>query len=319
MNGGPIELTAFGSVLQAVGVLYLVLALAALIAALWQPRRWWGKALAATCVLAGFGWMPVHQGMEAYAAAKRLDESTSLFTQRCKAAGERIFRTVDDVDGVAWMKWRPLEPNQQNQFKLDDPYGQDCGGEDCIANLLRVTKGADLRPDEASRHSSGYQFVDATDPKGQLLRYRGVIKLRPIWTPEAIAREKALTGKGIESYDYAFFVEHESNPERQTRYGITWDDISTREDRLHWIAGSSLKVIDLQTNDVVAERVGYMMDRGQGSTAGFRQPWTYAVQDACPAFSHEPNDSRHGRTLHETRDFVLKVLRPKYPEHEWSN
>jgi hypothetical protein len=314
VNGGPIDLTAFGSVLHAVGVLYWVLALAALIAALWQPRRWWGKAVAVACVLAGFGWIPVHQGIEAYAAAKRLEESTSLFTQRCKAAGERIFRTVEDVDGVAWMKWRPMEPNQQDQFKLDDPYGQDCGGEDCIANLLRVTKGADLRPDVATRHSNGYQLVDATAPGQQSFRYFGVIKLRPRWTEEALAREKALTGKGIQPFDYDFFLEREPIAKWQARYGVKWEDISTQQDRAHWIAGSSLKVIDLQSNEVLAERVGYMMDRGQGSTAGFRQPWTYAVQNACPAFSHEPNDSRHGRTLHETRDFVLKVLRPNKGE-----
>jgi hypothetical protein len=29
-----------------------------------------------------------------------------------------------------------------------------------------------------------------------------------------------------------------------------------------------LKVIDLQTNEVMAERIGYMMDRGQGDISG---------------------------------------------------
>lgn len=28
------------------------------------------------------------------------------------------------------------------------------------------------------------------------------------------------------------------------RYGVTWDEISTRVDRAHWIVGSSLKIID---------------------------------------------------------------------------
>ena len=93
------------------------------------------------------------------------------------------------------------------------------------------------------------------------------------------------------------------------RYGVTYDDISTREEREPWIAGSSLKVIDLQTNEVMAERIGYMMDRGQGDTSGGRSPWRLAANAACPAF---PRFERNPPfQLQQTRRFVEAVLHIK--------
>jgi hypothetical protein len=71
-------------------------------------------------------------------------------------------------------------------------------------------------------------------------------------------------------------------------------------------------VIDLETNEVMAERIGYMMDRGQGNNSGGRSPWLFAVDNACPNF--RPSDVagisatvyRHG----QTRKFVAKVVQP---------
>lgn len=68
------------------------------------------------------------------------------------------------------------------------------------------------------------------------------------------------------------------------RYGITYDDISTKEDRDFWIAGSSLRIVDLTSGETIAERIGYMMDPGQGSRGGGRQPWLLAADRACPPF-----------------------------------
>jgi hypothetical protein len=63
----------------------------------------------------------------------------------------------------------------------------------------------------------------------------------------------------------------------------------------------------LQTNAVIAERIGYMVDRAQGSTGGFRSPWLFAADNACPLFS-----SRQGASaqLLQTEEFVEKVLKP---------
>lgn len=322
LTGTPLDLTPFGGLLAALGWLYWLAAFAIVAAALWLPKAWWKKLLAAA-VVSGVVVYPVfirpvtahveaaRKDQEAFKA--RLADAMALFEQRCKTAGEKIHRTVDQVDGVVWMKWRPDSANQSDQFRLDDPYGHDCGGKDCIASLLQVTSGAELNTEEAARHRSGYRYVESVDPADQkAYRYVGVIKLRPIWTEEAIAREKKLTGKVIGREDHYFAVERQAIAKVSARYGITWDDISTREDRERWIAGGSIKVIDLQTNEAIAERVGYMMDRGLGSTAGFRSPWGDAPRMACPAF---PKAEGGGPYMsNRAQGFEQRVLIPKHQE-----
>jgi membrane protein implicated in regulation of membrane protease activity len=316
MTGTPLDLTPFGSVLTGIGILYWLLALAAAGFALWLPKRWWVKLLCATAVLAAFVYpvaTHVEKRKQQHDESKdRLAKAMAQFEMRCKSAGEKISRTVESVEGVVWMRWRDTNKNDSDQFKLDDPYGHDCGDDACIGDLLRVSKGAELNPDGAKHHTKGYRFVETTDPSGQRYRYVGAMKLRPIWTEEAIAREKKLTGKGAGPSDHVFSLERQPISQFTARYGITWDDISTREDREHWIAGGSLKVIDLQTNEVVAERVGYMMDRGLGSKAGFRSPWGAAPWNACPAFAQAPGGGPF--RSYRTRDFVLKVLQTKQGE-----
>jgi len=57
----------------------------------------------------------------------RLQKAEAMFAERCKNAGEKIYRTVDDVEGIFLMKLRPSEINYGEQFKMDDPYGRDLG------------------------------------------------------------------------------------------------------------------------------------------------------------------------------------------------
>jgi hypothetical protein len=91
-------------------------------------------------------------------------------------------------------------------------------------------------------------------------------------------------------------------------FGVTWDDLSTQEDRDRWIAASSLKIIDLMTAEVVAERVGYMFDGGLGNQSGGRQPWSYAAFMACPPF--ELSTAGNPMLYTRTRKFIWSVLRP---------
>lgn len=315
------ELTWIPGALRAFGAFYLVLALIALAYALIKPQtaRQKGRAVAGVVVL--FAGLPIgayiaggdeRQQQKEHDA--KLAEAKALFEERCKGAGEKIHRTVDNVEGVVWMKWREPISNADNfadQYKLNDPYGRDCGGEDCVVRLLRVTKGAELNPERSKQRARGYRFVETSRPSdGQLLRYTGLLKLRPQLTEAVLAQRKAKTGDGVIPADYEFFTETEPIEKFTARYGVTWDDISTKEDRDHWIAGGSLKVIDLQTNEVIAERVGYMVDWGQGSEAGGRSPWLFAEYMACPAFPQVgPGEARRMRTGHENRNFVFEVLK----------
>jgi hypothetical protein len=274
MTGTPLDLTPFGPLLGAAGWLYWVVAIVAIVLVLRMPRPRRIKFPLAALVLAAALLPQLRESVitneKRDQARARLNESMALFQERCKSAGEKITRTVNNVDGVVWMRWREKYGNEDNfadQWNLNDPYGRDCGMEDCIANLLRVTNGASLNPEAAQRHRAGYRFVETTDPRDGL-RYRYSAHLAHSWTQEEIERRLRDSGRELPQYEYRFKTERIPTERFSARYGVTWEDISSREDRKHWIAGSSLKVLDLETNEVIGERIGYMIDRGQGSQVG---------------------------------------------------
>ena len=233
------------------------------------------------------------------ARRSRLQTAEAMFQDRCKKAGVTIHRTAENVEGVFLMKLRPDRINFGEQFAMDDPYGRDLRGEGYLLTFLRgsyqaQTKGTPL-PGAPPR--LGYLYVEAVDPKdGKRYRYTGRIE-------EPWQFDKSYL-KGYKR----FVMERIDAPGPAPRYGITYDDISTREEREYWIAGSSLRVIDLKTQEVMAERIGYMMDRAQGSGAGGRSPWLFAADHACPSFA-----PRHGSTAqpYQTLDFAESVLKPK--------
>ncbi len=231
-------------------------------------------------------------------AKARLAKAEAMFQERCKTAGEFIHRTAENVDGVFLMKLRPKEINYGDQYRMDDPYGRDLGGDGYILSFVRGSYQAQTKgpghPGAPPR--TGYGYVEAIDP-GDGKRYRYTGRIDEPWRYDA-------------SYSKTykrFVLEKATAPGPALRYGVTYDDISTREDRDHWIAGSSLKVIDLQTNEVMGQRVGYMMDRGQGNKSGGRAPWLLAADHACPEFA-----PRHGFTAQpfQSLDFVEKILMP---------
>ena len=230
-------------------------------------------------------------GPRAAQPSERRATAMAMWQERCKTAGEKIHRTVEAVEGIYLMKLRPSEINFGDQFKLNDPYGDDTGGDGYIENFL-LGKSPDNTP-PLEIVINGYSYIEAQDPKdGQRYRYTG--RIEQPW----------LTNKNY-SEDYKRFVLDKTPATGPApRYGVTYDDISTREEREYWIAGSSLKVMDLQTNEVIAERIGYMVDSAQGGEAGGRSPWLIARYSACPRFPGQQTVQ-----IHQTRNFVAKILK----------
>ena len=235
----------------------------------------------------------------------RAQVAEAMFQERCKTAGEKIHKTVENVEGVYLLKLRPKGTNYGEQFKLDDPYGRDLDGEGYIETFVRDSfakmRSPNPRPEWPPR--IGYSYVEVQDSRdGQRYRYTGRIE-EPWQTNKAFAQGYT-----------RFVLDKIPAPGPAPRYGVTYDDISTREEREYWIAGSSLKVVDLQTNEVIAERIGYMMDWAQGSQVGGRSPWLFAADNACPDFHRFKNPMVQTKGASnqswQTLDFVEKVLKP---------
>lgn len=268
-----------------------------------------GIVLLATVGVAITGYVESRAKVQAEIEAQRarLQKAEAMFAERCKTAGEKIYRTVKDVEGIYLLKLRPDDINYGNQFQMDDPYGRDLSGDGYIVSFLRASFQANTRgtPAPGSPPRVGYDYVEAIDAAdGKRYRYTGRIE-------EPWQHDKNY----LQGYT-RFVVDKAPAPGAPPRYGVTYDDISTRKEREYWIAGSSLRVIDLETNEVIAERIGYMMDRAQGNGSGGRSPWLMAADNACPSFQRNPNlpiprGQGASAQSRQTQDFVEKVLLPK--------
>lgn len=223
------------------------------------------------------------------AAQTRRAEAENRFQEHCKKAGEFIYKTADNVEGFLLMKVRPKENNFGEQFMMDDPYGEGWGnGEAQIGPFLHAK---DERGFVDSEAVGGHRHVDIIDPmNGKRYRYTGRLD------------QPSLRDQRYAEWARVFILDKTLAPAAAPRYGLAYDDISTRENREYWIAGSALRVIDLQTNEVLAERIGYMMDPGQGGLGqgGSHPAWDRARDHACPA----------NPSVHRTRNFVEKAIKP---------
>lgn len=297
-----LELGVGADLLRGIGWVLWWLIAAALVLAFTLPKSKKGKAIAVVLVLTVVFGPMVPGAIRSNEFKKRKAVAKAMILERCKQSGEFIHQTVEDVEGVYLLKLRPKEDNTDDQFSLDDPYGRDSNGMRLIESFLR--KGLEPGKEDSAATTKGYHFVVANDVSdGQLYRFTGR-------TEEPWQKDKSY----LKGYT-RFVVDKSPPPEPLPRYGVTWDDISTREEREYWIAGSSLKVIDLQTNKVIAERIGYMIDWGQGSKAGFRSPWLEAANAACPNYRLKPTSRSNGGgasdQVGQTYRFVSKVLKPK--------
>jgi uncharacterized membrane protein YiaA len=302
-----LKLTGLDILFSAAGNLYLLLALVGVCIALWKGKTWLRKGIYAVLVLAAFSAPLVPEVTRQIEFRNRQATAKSMFEERCRTAGEKIYKTVENVEGIYLMKLRPSERNFGDQFKLDAPYT----AKDFSIEILLLNRDASGSLTMNGTFSKGYSYIEAQDPKdGKRYRYTGSLKVVGQMKIDPENLQKAL--KINPNYDinnYVFVQDKVPALGSPPRYGVTYDDISTHEEREYWIAGSSLKVLDLETNEVIGERIGYMVDWAQGSGAGGRSPWLLAAANACPAFPRDPGG--HPFTGYQVRDFVEKVLKPK--------
>lgn len=280
-----------------------------------KPFAWAAIALVLTCT-AACTTDTSHAKQQAGAKARQ-ETAMRMWKDRCETrAGVKIYRTVDNVDGIFLMKIRTFT-NYGDQFEMNDPYGHDAYGDIYILNFLKgfYHQRTDQPKVPGSPLREGFKYVEAIDPKdGKRYRYTAGMKVVGQMDTSAPAVKSELARNprfdiNIRAFTLDKFPASGPSP----RYGVTYDDISTHEEREHWIAGSSLRVIDMQTNEAIAERVGYMVDWAQGSLAGARSPWLFAADNACPGFQWNPNiPVRHasGEQESQTLIFVEQVLKP---------
>jgi hypothetical protein len=258
-----------------------------------------------------------------------INEKNALneFERLCASnAGDKIYKAVKNVRGVLQIRARqPVIDNTRNdQYGMEDPYGDAQGDYEKVEGLVGISRkierdtyymGFGVNKGKKLFNSrnipfgkAGYWFVEQYSAKNN--------RERPI------RFMLTFTGNTADSGEYSISTEQKVIdliystktlyvPSPKSRYGYLTEDISTKEMRDKWIGAGRIKIINLQTNEVLATRTGYIKGGGPYRSS---TPFSFAMRGnwygsrTCP-------DNPNSRGL---LGFLHKVLKPVqgYPTNE---
>ena len=211
---------------------------------------------------------------------KRYEPAKARFDQLCQNAGEKIYRTADNVDGILLLKVRgDDEKYQSNRYNpRKDQMWEDAAVE---SGWFRNGYIDGFLPYAMHNFqgSSGYKYVDVLQKDNSIIRYSGDWQI---------------------TIDHPFHIE--PNPRHPARYAVTYENDVSWENRKHWIAGTTIKVIDTQTNTLMAEKTMYVFVPELGYSKFEQNPNPWGRGKRC-----DPDENPYRQ---RTATFVLKVLFP---------
>ncbi|MEO6112093.1 MAG: hypothetical protein ABIQ24_09735 [Nitrospiraceae bacterium] len=208
------------------------------------------------------------------------------FDHLCKTeAGEFIYKTVENVDGLYLMRIRKraTDYEMEHLYALEAPYIE--------------VHGEYYSPEEyfVQPHMGKYHFLEM--PLFKATKSQDGIKYRRYYRDEnAHPGRKYQTAINGQSVFVPYIVAETETESLKSKYGITWRGITLPHDRELGIAGSELIILDLGTNEVLAVRRGFKRTGGvRNNSTGI---WWLAGQ-TCPKLSEKPDHW-----------FIRDVLRP---------
>ena len=227
-------------------------------------------------------------------------EYRAVFDERCKNAGETIYQTVQDVEGITLLKVWGDSPNNNAHTKMTKQWEfaglpDEMGEEGYIESFLYWWVASYMDNDvfvssyhpltnkklmdeykKTDRVNQGYHFVDVLRHNGSYLRYR-------LTDDEWQMNKEAIN--------------------KPARYAVTFDNPIIQEERNRWIATTTVTILDTETNTILAKKQWYAFEETRGQRYLEPTQWLGAI--VCP---------KTERGSHEIRSFVQRVLIPKQEE-----
>lgn len=267
-------------------------------------KRGWMLALATgTLLWVGNG---LADTPEREATKARMTDGKALFEQKCATvAGEKIYRKAENVEGLLLMKVRPPAGDAQwsNRDWPGAAFAREAWGSYYIETFLgyEYASNAAGRDDPVTPTNRGY--VSTNRRPGGLPGYRWVEAI-----DERDGKRYRYTGRYDEPWqkdksylkDYIkFYLDKIPSTHPLPRYGVTYEDHVIPEERYLGVASSTVKVLDLETKEVLGEMIRYAWSPGAPSRVN-PSPWLTAYK--CPGHPVGADAA--------TRKFVDQVLIP---------
>jgi len=289
--------------------LYVILIISLACQAIYLPKQWFQKCIALVAIFLiyifpfyMFPKMKNNQKMAQQQSHEKYRESIyipamELFSERCKSAGEKIYQTKENIEGILLLNIRP----QASHPEWEDPHWPDAALPLEFSGLdyIRVFLQTEARTYELSRGT----FHDPQDARGQFKHH-------------GYSYVDVKEGDTIVRYRYARFdskeLVREIAPAHPARYAVSFRNINAPDDRKHWVAGTVVTISDTQTHEIIAEKTWFSVSPPrhqtvQESNALSNRPhrWQATGSTICPRKEYSFNTSRGA-----TRMFVDQVLQP---------
>ena len=200
----------------------------------------------------------------------KYEQAKAVFDEQCKKAGEKIYRTVDNVDGIMLLKVRGDEEYEKDK----DSWGLAADPMWSHAAIAELEFGDYVQNFFGFERT--YLFVDVLEKDGSVSRYL-----------DGQRRDKDVPIK---------------NPSDPARYAVTYENNVDPELRKHWVAGITIKIIDRQTDELLAEKTIFTFESALGSKATGRMPWLHRPEHCPELLERNP-----------TREFTFQVLKFSQP------
>ena len=283
------------------GVLFLLVIVWGVVYKCSEPGKAWRNNIIATVVVLGsvLAWIFIPSAderrlnREAEIRRQNRLKSRAVFEELCKTAGEKIYRTAENVEGVTLLKvWNEGVKRSEDRLWKYAGLAEQYGDGNYIRGFLEWEaeivptgyphyKDMLLVPEKETRPyilHGRYSYVDVKQKDGTFLRYQ--------------------LGENYKK-DYETISTPIKTP---AHYAVTFENPIVPEEREHWIAHTRATVIDLQNNTVMATKDWYSFESQQGY--GSYTMWITA--ETCPNLG----------VIHSypIRLFVGNVLKPKLGE-----
>ena len=268
-------------------------------------------------LLAAFAWAYIassddrarQREMQAKAEARQKEylESKAIFEERCKSAGEKIYQTVENVEGITLL----TVPKESPQGARNDPmwegavfswgeaeeeyvkkflYWEIKDDDDSIGQLQSV----DPRP--SARETQIRLWGHPTNMTGSQKAYRGYRYIDVKQKDKRFLRYRFPDDKDRKDKDTLLI----QAIERPSRYALEYKPIVDPEDRKHWVAGLTVNIYDLQTHTLMATKTWYALNLIQGHGRAY-QTDEWSKVEACP----------NEKGIEYIRRFANRIIQPK--------
>ena len=272
-----------------------------------KGHKWWVGILTSIAVMAVFivpiAKVDIQEKQENAVKEEKFLAAKAVFDARCKDAGFKIYRTVDNVEGVTLLNVWPREKRKTDQMweyaGLPAAYGEDSYIQAFllwrawdykindfslgVQGFARNKPNIPPKADEINRYKyfNGFQYVDVLQNQTyQRYQFKDLYYLDEIATTAI---------------------------KKPSRYTVEFENPILPKERKIWIATTKAFVKDSKTGELLGEAAWHSFHGPQGEIK-YSGTGVWDRAKVCPYIADDQNNP--------IQYFVLKVLKPKQLNQE---